>query len=156
MILQRRQLVLIAVVAVGVLAALLKFLPLILSTLMTSSSTTITPQDGSAPAAAQSTFGTCAHKRCSKLPAAFLDRDILPTDVQPTHYNLVITPDMTAFTFDGHVTIQYAPRNDRLRARPAQPSPRACMVVPSNARGATTAFNVLQTRHSRGRLHDQP
>lgn len=122
MILQRRQLVLIAVVAVGVLAALLKFLPLVLNTIMTSSTTTTSAQEASA--AAPSTFSTCAHKRCSKLPAAFLDRDILPTDVQPTHYDLVITPDMAAFTFGGHVTIQYVPAAPQLlsMARAAPPN----------------------------------
>ena len=71
-------------VAVGVLAALLKFAPSSLLLNMVS----------------------CAHKLNNTDPDAFLNRDVLPTNVRPVHYDLVITPDMTNFKFDGHVSIQ--------------------------------------------------
>lgn len=39
--------------------------------------------------------------------SSFANRDILPANVKPTHYDLVIEPDMTTFTFTGEVTIRY-------------------------------------------------
>lgn len=39
--------------------------------------------------------------------SSFANRDILPANVKPTHYDLVIEPDMTNFTFNGEVAIKY-------------------------------------------------
>jgi aminopeptidase 2 len=33
------------------------------------------------------------------------DRDVLPPNVKPASYDLTITPNMEAFTFEGHVVI---------------------------------------------------
>ena len=49
---------------------------------------------------------SCAHKN-SHIKEALLERDILPTNVSPIHYDLTITPDMTNFVFDGQVDIKY-------------------------------------------------
>ncbi len=48
--------------------------------------------------------GACAHKHASD--DAFLDRDVLPANVTPAHYDLHILPDMQAFTFTGTVDIK--------------------------------------------------
>lgn len=80
----RTRLSFLLAVAVGVLAALLKFAPTSYFILKMVS---------------------CAHKHNNN-PDAFLDRDILPANVRPTHYDLTITPDMTNFVFDGHVSIR--------------------------------------------------
>lgn len=37
---------------------------------------------------------------------AYTDRDILPSNVKPTHYDLELRPDMEKFTFTGTVKIQ--------------------------------------------------
>lgn len=47
----------------------------------------------------------CAHNPASHLHAR-PDRDVLPTNVKPTHYDLTITPNMEAFTFEGCVLIR--------------------------------------------------
>lgn len=83
--------------AVGVLAAILKFA----ATFALASNMTV----------------SCAHKRnndpagaaaSSSAPASnLLIRDVLPTNVRPTHYDLTITPDMESFVFDGRVDIKY-------------------------------------------------
>lgn len=48
---------------------------------------------------------------CSHNPAHHLharpDRDVLPANVKPIHYDLTITPNMDAFTFEGRVLIRY-------------------------------------------------
>ena len=49
---------------------------------------------------------SCAHKPKADLSNAMLERDILPTNVKPVHYDLSITPDMTNFVYDGLVSIQ--------------------------------------------------
>ena len=47
---------------------------------------------------------------CSPIHARHLhsrpDREVLPNNVQPTHYDLTITPNMEAFTFEGRVLIR--------------------------------------------------
>lgn len=85
--------------AVGVLAAILKFA----ATFALASNMTV----------------SCAHKRntdsagaaaaaSSSSPASNLFiRDVLPTNVRPTHYDLTITPDMESFVFDGRVDVKY-------------------------------------------------
>ena len=35
-----------------------------------------------------------------------IERDILPIDAKPTHYDLVIRPDLDAFVFSGSVNIR--------------------------------------------------
>jgi len=55
---------------------------------------------------------SCAHNQPSQdaqNEAARQQRDILPANVAPTHYDLLIKPDMEKFVFDGVVTIQYHP-----------------------------------------------
>lgn len=47
----------------------------------------------------------CAHNPASHLRTR-PDRDVLPTNVQPMLYDLVITPDMDNFTFVGQVSIE--------------------------------------------------
>lgn len=57
---------------------------------------------------------SCAHK--GEISSAFADRDILPTNVRPLHYDLTIIPEpmeaadksKTTFGFDGIVSIKYA------------------------------------------------
>lgn len=46
---------------------------------------------------------SCAHKHMDE----FMNRDVLPTNVRPLNYDLVISPDMTNFVFDGKVSIKY-------------------------------------------------
>ena len=48
----------------------------------------------------------CAHNPASHLHSR-PDRDVLPTNVAPIHYDLTITPNMDAFTFEGRVLIRY-------------------------------------------------
>jgi aminopeptidase 2 len=36
----------------------------------------------------------------------FNDRDVLPGNVKPTHYDVTIRPDMTKFIFTGTVKIE--------------------------------------------------
>lgn len=48
----------------------------------------------------------CAHNPAYHLHAR-PDRDVLPTNVAPTNYDLTITPNMEAFTFEGRVLIRY-------------------------------------------------
>jgi len=38
---------------------------------------------------------------------SFADRDVLPRNVKPTHYDVTIRPDMDKFVFSGTVNIQY-------------------------------------------------
>lgn len=47
----------------------------------------------------------CAHNPASHLRSC-PDRDILPTNVVPMKYDLVIKPDMDNFTFEGKVSIE--------------------------------------------------
>ena len=47
----------------------------------------------------------CAHK-CEQTARSFEDRDVLPTNVRPMHYQFTITPDMNKFVFEGHVAIK--------------------------------------------------
>lgn len=55
---------------------------------------------------------SCAHK--GEAVSSFADRDILPTNVKPLHYDLTIIPEAmetsdkskTSFTFDGKVSIK--------------------------------------------------
>lgn len=55
---------------------------------------------------------SCAHK--GELSSSSLDRDILPTNVKPLHYDLTIIPEVmetsdktkTTFSFDGKVSIK--------------------------------------------------
>ena len=35
------------------------------------------------------------------------DRDILPDNIKPVHYDLTIKPDFKDFTFKGRVVIEY-------------------------------------------------
>lgn len=37
----------------------------------------------------------------------FEDREVLPGNVKPTHYDVTIRPDMEKFTFTGTVNIRY-------------------------------------------------
>lgn len=93
---RRSRLPLLVAVAVGVLTALFKFVPAYYVTLKMAVS--------------------CMHKTPSASEAT-AGRDILSTNVRPTHYDLTITPDMANFVFDGQVAIQYAPpRATRLTA----------------------------------------
>ena len=34
-------------------------------------------------------------------------REVLPTNVKPTHYDLTLEPDFEKFTYDGTVIIEY-------------------------------------------------
>lgn len=43
----------------------------------------------------------------SKFGPLSKERDVLPTNVKPFHYDLRITPDLVKFVFDGHVDIEY-------------------------------------------------
>lgn len=47
---------------------------------------------------------------CAHNPASHLrnrpDRDVLPTNVVPTKYDLTVKPDMDNFTFEGKVIIE--------------------------------------------------
>jgi aminopeptidase 2 len=36
-------------------------------------------------------------------------REVLPTNVKPLHYDLTLEPDFENFTYNGTVTIEYAP-----------------------------------------------
>lgn len=47
----------------------------------------------------------CAHNPASHLRTR-PDRDVLPTNVHPMKYDLVIKPDMDNFTFEGQVSIE--------------------------------------------------
>ncbi|PJF20032.1 Peptidase M1, membrane alanine aminopeptidase domain-containing protein [Paramicrosporidium saccamoebae] len=47
---------------------------------------------------------SCAHKKLN-VTDAFLDRDVLPTNVRPINYDLHVEPDMTNFVFDGRVKL---------------------------------------------------
>jgi hypothetical protein len=47
----------------------------------------------------------CAHNPASHLRTR-IDRDVLPTNVIPVNYDLVIKPDMDNFTFEGKVSIE--------------------------------------------------
>lgn len=47
----------------------------------------------------------CAHNPASHLRLR-PDRDVLPTNVVPMKYDLIIKPDMENFTFEGKVTIE--------------------------------------------------
>ncbi len=49
----------------------------------------------------------CAHNPASHLHSR-PDRDVLPINVKPIHYDLKITPNMKAFTFEGRVLIRYS------------------------------------------------
>lgn len=46
----------------------------------------------------------CAHNPAHHLHSR-PDRDVLPTNIAPVHYDVTITPDMEAFTFEGRVVI---------------------------------------------------
>lgn len=46
--------------------------------------------------------GVCSHKRHL---SSRTDRDVLPANVNPLHYDLTITPNMESFTFEGRVII---------------------------------------------------
>lgn len=46
----------------------------------------------------------CAHNPASHLHSR-PDRDVLPTNVAPIHYDLTVSPNMEAFTFEGRVVI---------------------------------------------------
>lgn len=74
--------------AVGVLAALFKLV--------------VTPLDSFKMTV------SCSHKPAIPMDA-FLERDVLPTKVNPLHYDLTIVPDMTDFVFDGVVAIKCHP-----------------------------------------------
>jgi len=56
------------------------------------------------PANLKMTIG-CAHK-CEQAARSFEDRDVLPANVRPIHYEFTITPDMNKFVFEGHVAIK--------------------------------------------------
>ena len=47
----------------------------------------------------------CAHNPASHLRTR-IDRDVLPTNVVPVNYDLVVKPDMDNFTFEGKVSIE--------------------------------------------------
>lgn len=57
---------------------------------------------------------SCAHK--GEISSVLADRDILPTNVRPLHYDLTVIPEpmeavdksKTTFNFDGKVSIKYA------------------------------------------------
>lgn len=51
------------------------------------------------------TYSTTVKESKVKMPEA-KPFERLPNSVKPTHYNLVITPDLKAFTFQGEVSIQ--------------------------------------------------
>lgn len=36
------------------------------------------------------------------------DREVLPANVKPTHYDLTLEPDFEKFTYEGTVIIEYA------------------------------------------------
>lgn len=56
----------------------------------------------------------CSHRKAmyreemvGGLAAAQGGREILPTNVKPTHYNLTLEPDLEEFTYQGTVKIEY-------------------------------------------------
>lgn len=50
------------------------------------------------------------------LAAAQGGREVLPTNVKPTHYDLTLEPDLLKFTYQGTVKIEYgAPQTDDCR-----------------------------------------
>ena len=36
-------------------------------------------------------------------------REVLPTNVKPTHYDLTLEPDFEKFSYEGTVVIEYVP-----------------------------------------------
>lgn len=43
--------------------------------------------------------------------AAAPKREVLPTNVKPTHYDLTLEPDLEKFTYEGEVIIEYVSRS---------------------------------------------
>lgn len=55
----------------------------------------------------------CRGHQESELVGSSMDvsggREVLPTNVKPTHYDLTLEPDLEKFTFSGRVIIEYVP-----------------------------------------------
>jgi len=51
----------------------------------------------------------CCSQQSIAGSTTFADRDILPGNVKPVHYDITIRPDMAKFTFAGTVKIQHKP-----------------------------------------------
>lgn len=53
-------------------------------------------------------------------------REVLPTNVKPLHYDLILEPDFGKFTYEGKVVIEYVLWNmvklHRLRRKPCSPA----------------------------------
>lgn len=83
----RKKLLFLLAVAIGVILALFK---LAITHLLTLNMTI-----------------SCSHKSSiHRDEDLFLHRDVLPTNVVPLNYDLVIEPDMTKFVFNGKVSIE--------------------------------------------------
>ena len=69
-------------------------------TFVTLSSSTSEPKN-------EKMTSACAHNHPASHLRTRMDRDVLPTNVRPVNYDLVIKPDMDNFTFEGKVSIEY-------------------------------------------------
>lgn len=82
------------------------FLVLALLALVISIGLTFVTLSTSKPNKNETMTSACAHNPASHLRTR-IDRDVLPTNVVPVNYDLVIKPDMDNFTFEGKVSIEY-------------------------------------------------
>lgn len=52
----------------------------------------------------------CQSRRADGLSSSTnvnLDREVLPTNVKPVHYDVTLEPDFQKFTYEGTVIIEY-------------------------------------------------